>query len=228
MRVRDVHFGPPLLATNLRGLSGGLVMTAVPRRGLGMKVMEQALARHKRMTRPYLGTTSFRRRRGAAGGDAILKEAAFHRAARACQRAAEVLVGSIAPAGAEFEFAQRCVKEGIRGEAIGVRNDANFLEAAFGAVALRDGDGAIQRDDRRWPNDHELIVKRNDLRPVRVFGATRSGVRPGDGGLEVIFAERRTRGREFEQFLPFSDQMRIPLRAILIEEGEQCSGSIET
>jgi len=50
MRVRDVHFGPPLLATNLRGLSGGLVMTAVPRRGLGMKVMEQALARHKRMT----------------------------------------------------------------------------------------------------------------------------------------------------------------------------------
>ena len=37
-----------------------------------------------------------------------------------------------------------------------------FRQAAFGPVALGDGNGAIQRDDRRWRHDHQVIVERDE------------------------------------------------------------------
>ena len=135
----------------------------------------------------------------------------FHRAAGQCEGGAEVFAGGVGAAGAKLKFAERGVVEGIAGEAIGIRDGANLFEAALGAIALSDGDGAVERYDRRRTNGHQLVVERNDHLPIGVFGARRGGVNPGDGGLQVILGEFGAGGREIEQPLPFGRRDSHPI-----------------
>ena len=59
-------------------------------------------------------------------------------------------------------------------------------EAVFGRAGHRDGDGAVERDDRRRLEAFELGVEVGDLGPVGVFGASGGAVEGGDGGLELV------------------------------------------
>src|SRR5438309_9716736 len=102
---------------------------------------------------------------GLARDEAVLEKAAFHRIAREGERGAEVPARGVRPAAAKFKFAERGMIKGIVGEPLGIRNGVNLFEAAVGAIALRDGDGTIERHDRRRANGHQFVVERNDHSP---------------------------------------------------------------
>jgi len=55
--------------------------------------------------------------------------------------------------------------------------------AQRGAVGERDGDRAVQLDDRRRRRRRELVVKRDDAPPIGVRGGCRARVTRGDPGL---------------------------------------------
>src|SRR5262249_8732990 len=108
--------------------------------------------------------------------------------------------------------------EGIAGKAIGPGDGANLLEPPDWSVALRDCDGAVERDDRRRANGHQLIVERDDHVPVRVLGAMRGRVNPGDRRLHVILRQLWAGSRELEQSLSFGDEAWVPSRTVLLEQ----------
>ena len=58
-----------------------------------------------------------------------------------------------------------------RGESLGAGDAANLLDAASGTILLRDGNGAIERDDRGRAYRHQRVVERNDRAPVRLLRA---------------------------------------------------------
>ena len=66
------------------------------------------------------------------------------------------------PAATQFKFAQRCFIEWIARQAFGVVHGAQRFIAPFSAVALRNGNGAIERDDRRRVQRKQRIIKRDD------------------------------------------------------------------
>ena len=63
----------------------------------------------------------------------------------------------------KLKFAKRGVIERIAGEAIRTSDCTNLFQPAERTLALRDGDGAVERHDRREANDHQLVVERHDL-----------------------------------------------------------------
>jgi len=51
---------------------------------------------------------------------------------------------------------------------------------------------------------------------------------PGDRRFNVVFGQIRARCRKIEKSLTFGDQLRIPMRAILVEQRTQVSGRIRS
>ena len=90
---------------------------------------------------------------------ALLEETALHGIAREAERRSEVLAGDFISPAVKFELAQRGMEERVGGEAIAVGDGANLFEPAFGAFVLRDGDGAVQRNDRGRTYRHQRVVK---------------------------------------------------------------------
>ena len=99
-------------------------------------------------------------RRGAfARAHALLDELSLHGIAREVERRSEVLAGDFISPAVKFEFAQRGVEERVGGEAIAVGDGANLFEPTLGPFVLRDGDGAVQGNDRRRAYRHQRVVK---------------------------------------------------------------------
>jgi len=91
--------------------------------------------------------------------NALLEELALHGIAREGERCSEVLARDFISPAVKFELAERSVEERVGGEAIAVGDGANLFEPAFGAFVLRDGDGAVQPNDRGRTYRHQRVVK---------------------------------------------------------------------
>ena len=70
-----------------------------------------------------------------------------------------MLARDLVPPAAKFELAKRRMVERIGGEPIAVGDSANLFEPAFGAFVLRDGDGAVEGNDRGRTYRHQRVVK---------------------------------------------------------------------
>ena len=123
--------------------------------------------------RRLLATRHYRTLRSSAltRTHALIEELSLHGIARESERRSEVLARDVIAAAAEFEFAERRMVERVGGEAIAVDDGANLFEPALGTFVLRDGDGAVQRNDRGRAYRHQRVVKGNDLSPVSILGA---------------------------------------------------------
>src|SRR5579862_6275159 len=99
----------------------------------------------------------------------MLQKPAFCGVAGEGEGGAEMLAGELGPAGARFKFAERGMVKGIAGETLRIGDGANLFEPALGTFMLRDGDGAVERHDRRRANGRQSVVKRNDHSPIRIL-----------------------------------------------------------
>src|ERR1700686_1254591 len=131
-------------------------------------------------------------RMALACAHALLEESPPHRVARERERGLEMIATDIAPAAAKLELAERREIEGIPGKAIATCDGADLLESTLGTLVLRDGDGAVEPDDRRGTNRHQRVVQGDYLPPIRVLGATRVRVDRCDCCFDVILGQFRT------------------------------------
>jgi hypothetical protein len=71
-------------------------------------------------------------------------------------------------------------------QVIPVEIDAvELVERRTGPMHLGEGDGPIERHDRRGGEHRELVVETHDLGPVGVAGGGSVGMYGGDGGLDL-------------------------------------------
>ena len=91
--------------------------------------------------------------------NAPIEKSAFHRVARERKRCLEMRARGRVLSATKLELAQRGGIERIGGEAIAVLDRVDFRKPAFGAVALRNRDGAIERDNRGGPDRHQRVVQ---------------------------------------------------------------------
>src|SRR5262249_14682961 len=75
------------------------------------------------------------------------------------------------------------------GHAVGGVEGAEQGEPGCGPVDHGNGDGAAERDDRSGGDGGEDVVQGEDLRPVGGLGAGGLGVKRGDRGLELVWAD---------------------------------------
>ena len=111
--------------------------------------------------RRHMATRHYRRLRISVftRTNALLEKLSLHGIARERERRSEVLAGDFISPAVKFELAERGVEERVGGEAIAAGDGANLFEPAFGAFVLRDGDGAVQRNDRGRTYRHQRVVK---------------------------------------------------------------------
>src|SRR5262249_51058046 len=95
----------------------------------------------------------------AARAHAPLEEPSLHGVTRERERGSEVRARNFVPPAAQLELAERREVERIGGEAIAVGDRADRFEPALGTLVLRDGDGAVERDDRGRTNRHQRVVE---------------------------------------------------------------------
>jgi len=90
---------------------------------------------------------------------------------------------------------------------------------------VRDGDRAVELDDRRRLERRERGVERRYAGPVGRVRRRRSRVARGDRGLKRIRSWRAVREDlgALERFQPETDQEPVPARAILIEQQDRLS-----
>jgi hypothetical protein len=69
----------------------------------------------------------------------------------------------------QLQLSYRRRIERIVREAIAIGDRMKLLESSFGAVALADGDRAIEGNDRRGVNVHQPVVQRHDRLPVSLL-----------------------------------------------------------
>src|SRR4029077_18794118 len=89
----------------------------------------------------------------------------------------------------QFEFAKRCEVERIGGKAFSVRNGEYLLQAPIWPFVLSDGDGPVQRNDRRRAYRHQRIVESDDCLPVRVLHPRSTSVNGCNRRLPLIFGK---------------------------------------
>ena len=77
----------------------------------------------------------------------------------------------------------------IREAGVGFEGVQQF-QALRRAVHHRRRDRVIQRDHGVVGHAPEQIVERQDLRPIRVVGSGSFVVNGGDGGLQLVWADR--------------------------------------
>ena len=73
-----------------------------------------------------------------------------------------MLARGVRVAGTQFEFGERGEIERIVGEPIAVGDARDFVEASLNALALRQGERAIERHHRRRAYPHQRFVMGND------------------------------------------------------------------
>src|SRR5579862_6025497 len=71
-------------------------------------------------------------------------------------------------AAAELELGAGGRVEGVGREAVAALDGVEGFEAAVGAVALGEGDRAVEGDDGRRADPEQRVVERDDPRPVRL------------------------------------------------------------
>ena len=80
------------------------------------------------------------------------QEPALHRVPRKRQRGSEVSGRPLAVAEPQFELSKGRGVKRIRSEPFGTRDGLNLVDAPLCSVSLGDRDGAVQGDNRRWPD----------------------------------------------------------------------------
>ena len=97
-----------------------------------------------------------------------------------------------------------------------VLDRADLFEATLRALTLRDGDGAVERDNRGRPDGHQGVVERHDRSPVRILGPGGGRVNRCDGRLDVLLCEFGPRRRALQECHALRHKRSVPERPILI------------
>ena len=100
------------------------------------------------------------------------------------------------------------------------------FEALFGAVGHRDGDRAVERDDRRRQTPVELVVQPGDLRPVGVRRRRGLRVDGGDGRLQHVRPRRAGAQRVLDQAEALGDLLAIPEAPVLVVEQHEIAVAV--
>ena len=82
-------------------------------------------------------------------------------------------------------------KKWIQGQAVALLDGIDLVYTRLGSFQLRNRDGAIQRDHRRWTNLHKRVVEPHDSCPIGVFSSSGAAVNRGDCRLNVLGRSRR-------------------------------------
>src|ERR1700688_4786415 len=88
------------------------------------------------------------------GSQTLLEELPLHRVTCKCEGFPKMHEGVPMLSFAKLKFAERSMIERIAPEAVRISNRSKLFEAALRTLALRDGDGAVERNNRRRPNGH--------------------------------------------------------------------------
>src|SRR5262249_60823698 len=99
----------------------------------------------------------------------------------------------------KLKLAHRREVKGITGKTVALRDRVDLLQPALRAIALRDRDGAVERDDRGRTDSHQRVVKRHDRLPIRVLGLGSGRVDRGDGRLQMVWGQLAASGRELQE-----------------------------
>ena len=94
-----------------------------------------------------------------------------------------------------------------------------------GTAHLRHGDGPVQRHHGRGRVGEELVVQRDDLRPVGVGRSVGVAVDCGDRGLDLI-GPGRLRRRQAHNGLSLGDQVTVPAVAVLVAQAHERSRGV--
>src|SRR2546423_163304 len=92
------------------------------------------------------------------------------------------------------------------------------LQTGGGTIAHRDGDGAVQLDDRRGLGAQEQIIKSSDLAPIGGARGWGICVNRRDRRLQGVGAETLRRERLPYQRKALGNLFAVPKRAVLILE----------
>jgi hypothetical protein len=95
-------------------------------------------------------------------------------------------------------------------------------------VGHRDGDRAVQFDDRTGRQADELPVQTNDLRPIGRRRVGRLSVDRRDRRLHLVDARTAAAQRPVEQRERLGDLATVPGRAVLILQRDQVSVAVHT
>ena len=108
------------------------------------------------------------------------------------------------------------MRQGVVGEIAARQDRVDQRETGGGAVAHRDGRGAIELDDRRGIRADEDVVEAGDLPPVGPVRRRRLGVDRRDRRLQRVRPEAPRRQRALDQRRSLGDLRAVPQRAILL------------
>lgn len=93
-------------------------------------------------------------------------------------------------------------------------------------VDLADGDRPVQRHNRCGRNGHQLVVQRDDTRPVGLLDARGVGVHRIHGRLQLVHAQSIADQTTSDDRLTFLDQGPIPTLWICCQDCCICSAVI--
>ena len=161
------------------------------------------------------------------GLQALLEKSPFGRISCPLEGFLERVPRFARSAEAEFELANRGVKEWVAVEALAIFDARDFLQPTRRAVALRQRNGAIEGNYRRGLNAHERVVQGHDAWPIGVTGRARLRVQGGDRRFDVIDRELAACGRQLHLTPALGDAIGVPSRSILVGKEQQIALGVQ-
>jgi len=102
------------------------------------------------------------------------------------------------------------------------RQTVNLCQRDLRAVELGDRDQPFEPHDRRGVEADQLIVERDDLRPVGVTDIAGAGVDRVDRGEDLVAPWRLAGGEaRTDQGVALGDQLAVPGAAVLLVESDE-------
>lgn len=140
---------------------------------------------------------------------------------RQLERASKAVRGGLVVPELLLELAYDRMEKVMRFDAFAARDRVDGVERSLRAVDMRDGNGTVEGDDRRWIAPMQLIVMAQNAFPIGRSGIRRETMAGGNAGLQVVIAHVVTVRGGGEMDETTVDERLVPLRAILVVEPEK-------
>ena len=98
---------------------------------------------------------------------------------------------------------------------------AQRSQSGAGAVRLTHGHRPIESRDRTFGETDQFVVPPHDLYPIGLGRGPRVGMKGGDRGLGLVFAQPVSRQRRLQERHPLGDQRRVPQVPVLFGQRHQ-------
>jgi hypothetical protein len=131
------------------------------------------------------------------------------------------------PPGASQQVGARGVQQVVPVQLPARGDRLDHRQRCLRGVSHADRDGAVQIHDGTGCDPRELLVQPGDLGPVRLGRGRRGGVARGDGRLDLERPRPALVQCPFEDRGAFRDLTLIPLRAILLVQGDQITVGVD-